>query len=98
MSSILSRPKTIVFARAALACADDHQIGPLLFLRSAQRVLGTEVRLTGSLLSKGRRPEHYGVLADRLGAAGVAPTTTMLGVTRLAIPGQTVELEGTAVA
>ncbi|MEU6125527.1 RidA family protein [Streptomyces sp. NPDC047123] len=41
---------------------------------------------------------HYGVLASRLGAAGVAPATTMLGVTRLAIPGQLVELEGTAVA
>lgn len=40
---------------------------------------------------------HYGVLASRLGAARVAPTTTMLGVTRLAIPGQLVELEGTAV-
>lgn len=42
--------------------------------------------------------EHYSVLASRLGAAGVAPTTTMLGVTRLAIPGQMVEFEGTAVA
>jgi uncharacterized protein len=42
--------------------------------------------------------EHYGVLASRLGAAGVAPTTTMLGVTRLAIPVLMVELEGTAVA
>lgn len=41
---------------------------------------------------------HYGVLAARLGAAGVAPTTTMLGVTRLAVPGLLVELEGTAVA
>lgn len=41
---------------------------------------------------------HYGVLAGRLGAAGVAPTTTMLGVTRLAVPGQMVELDGTAVA
>ncbi|MEV0569841.1 RidA family protein [Dactylosporangium sp. NPDC050588] len=41
---------------------------------------------------------HYGVLASRLGAAKVAPATTMLGVTRLAIPGQLVELEGTAVA
>ncbi|MGO1166145.1 MAG: RidA family protein [Janibacter sp.] len=39
----------------------------------------------------------YGELAARLGSAGVAPTTTMLGVTRLAIPGQMVELEGTAV-
>jgi enamine deaminase RidA (YjgF/YER057c/UK114 family) len=42
--------------------------------------------------------QHYGVLASRLGAAGVAPTTTMLGVTRLAIPDLMVELEGTAVA
>jgi len=41
---------------------------------------------------------HYGVLASRLGAAAVAPTTTMLGVSRLAIPGQMVELEATAVA
>ncbi|MET9930979.1 RidA family protein, partial [Streptomyces sp. NPDC006324] len=31
-------------------------------------------------------------------AAGIAPTTTMLGVTRLAVPGQMIELEGTAVA
>jgi enamine deaminase RidA (YjgF/YER057c/UK114 family) len=42
--------------------------------------------------------QHYGVLAARLGAAGVAPPTTMLGVTRLAIPILMVELEGTAVA
>jgi len=41
---------------------------------------------------------HYGVLASRLGAAEVAPSTTMLGVTRLAIPELMVELEGTAVA
>ncbi|MFD2470175.1 RidA family protein [Amycolatopsis silviterrae] len=42
--------------------------------------------------------QHYGALAARLGAAGVAPSTTMLGVTRLAIPALLVELEGTAVA
>ncbi|MGC9380508.1 RidA family protein [Streptomyces sp. MH13] len=41
---------------------------------------------------------HYGVLASRLAAAGVAPASTMLGVTRLAVPGQLVELEATAVA
>jgi enamine deaminase RidA (YjgF/YER057c/UK114 family) len=41
--------------------------------------------------------QHYGVLASRLGAAGVAPATTMLGVSRLAILGLMVELEGTAV-
>ncbi len=42
--------------------------------------------------------QHYGVLASRLGTAGVAPTTTMLGVVRLAIPVLLVEIEGTAVA
>ncbi|MBF0660291.1 RidA family protein [Rhodococcus sp. 105337] len=42
--------------------------------------------------------QHYGVLASRLAAARAAPTTTMLGVVRLAIPGQMIELEGTAVA
>ncbi|WUU22251.1 RidA family protein [Kribbella sp. NBC_00662] len=42
--------------------------------------------------------QHYGILASRLGTAGAAPPTTMLGVTRLAIPTLLVELEGTAVA
>jgi enamine deaminase RidA (YjgF/YER057c/UK114 family) len=42
--------------------------------------------------------QHYGVLASRLAIAGVAPTTTLLGVTRLAIPALLVEFEGTAVA
>ncbi len=41
--------------------------------------------------------QHYGALAGRLGAAGAAPASTMLGVTRLALPGLMVELEGTAV-
>jgi enamine deaminase RidA (YjgF/YER057c/UK114 family) len=41
---------------------------------------------------------HYGVLAARLGAAGAAPATTMLGVSRLALPELMVEIEGTAVA
>ncbi|WP_109505784.1 RidA family protein [Nocardioides speluncae] len=42
--------------------------------------------------------QHYGVLAARLGAAGVAASSTLLGVSRLAIPDLMVELEGTAVA
>ncbi|MFI5801814.1 RidA family protein [Streptomyces sp. NPDC051561] len=41
---------------------------------------------------------HFGLLAARLGAAGAAPASTMLGVTRLAVPTLMVELEGTAVA
>ncbi|MWA02817.1 RidA family protein [Actinomadura sp. LD22] len=42
--------------------------------------------------------QHYGVLAARLGAAGATPSTTMLGVTRLALPDLMVELEATATA
>ena len=42
--------------------------------------------------------QHYGALAARLGQARVAPPTTMLGVTRLALPDLMVEFEGTAVA
>jgi enamine deaminase RidA (YjgF/YER057c/UK114 family) len=42
--------------------------------------------------------QHYGLLASRLGAAAVAPTTTVLGVARLALPVLMVELEATAVA
>ena len=56
------------------------------------------VRLNVYTTDVDRLLQHYGVLAARLGAAGVAPATTMLGVTRLAVPGQLVELEGTAVA
>lgn len=40
---------------------------------------------------------HYGELAGRLAEAGAGPTTTMLEVSRLAVPGQVVELEGIAV-
>ena len=67
-------------------------------LGEADMSLANLVRLNVYTTDVDRLFEHYGVLAARLGAAGVAPPTTMLGVTRLAIPGQTVELEGTAVA
>ena len=42
--------------------------------------------------------EHYGVLAERIGEAGVSPPGSLLGVTRLAFPELMVELEATAVA
>ena len=60
--------------------------------------LANLVRLNVYTTDVDRLFEHYGVLASRLGAAGVAPSTTMLGVTRLTIPDLMVELEGTAVA
>ncbi|GAA2884094.1 enamine deaminase RidA (YjgF/YER057c/UK114 family) [Nonomuraea rubra] len=67
-------------------------------LGEAGMSLANLVRLNVYATDVDRLFEHYGVLAARLGAAGVAPSTTMLGVTRLAIPDLMVELEGTAVA
>ncbi|MFB6610806.1 RidA family protein [Agromyces sp. NPDC056379] len=67
-------------------------------LAAADMSLGDVVRLNVYTTDVDLLFPHYGVLASRLGGAGVAPATTMLGVTRLAIPGQMVELEATAVA
>ncbi|WP_418960987.1 RidA family protein [Streptomyces tritici] len=67
-------------------------------LREAGMSLANLVRLTVYTTDVDLLFPHYGVLAGRLAAAGVAPATTMLGVTRLALPGLMVELEGTAVA
>ena len=39
----------------------------------------------------------YGAMAERLGAAGVTPPGTLLGITRLAFPELMVEIEATAV-
>jgi enamine deaminase RidA (YjgF/YER057c/UK114 family) len=67
-------------------------------LGEAGMSLANLVRLNVYTTDVDRLFEHYGVLASRLGAAGVAPSTTMLGVARLAISDLMVELEGTAVA
>ncbi len=80
---------------AQLALAADNLEG---VLTAAGMSLKNLVRLNVYTTDVDALLPHYGVLAARLGAAGVAPTTTMLGVSRLAIPGQMVELEGTAVA
>lgn len=67
-------------------------------LGEAGMSLASLVRLNVYTTDVDRLFEHYGVLASRLGAAAVAPSTTMLGVARLALPDLMVELEGTAVA
>ncbi|MER6946786.1 RidA family protein [Nonomuraea sp. NPDC000554] len=84
--------------------ADDMAAQLALSLDNLEAVLGDAgmslanlVRLNVYTTDVDRLFQHYGVLAARLGAAGVAPSTTMLGVTRLAIPDLMVELEGTAV-
>lgn len=67
-------------------------------LGAAGMSLADLVRLTVFTTDVDLLFRHYGVLASRLGAAGAAPTTSMLGVSRLALPGLVVEIEGTAVA
>ena len=42
--------------------------------------------------------QHLGVMGARLGAARVSTAMSVVEVTRLVVPGQLVELEGTAVA
>ncbi|RSM44764.1 enamine deaminase RidA [Actinoplanes sp. ATCC 53533] len=66
-------------------------------LGEAGMSLANLVRLNVYTTDVDRLFEHYGVLASRLGAAGVRPASTLLGVARLAVPDLMVELEGTAV-
>ncbi|MBO3741767.1 RidA family protein [Actinoplanes sp. NEAU-H7] len=66
-------------------------------LTAASMSLTNVVRLNVYTVNVDELFPHYGVLASRLAAAGVAPATTMVQVTRLALPGQLVELEATAV-
>lgn len=82
-------------AAAQLGLAVDNLEG---VLAAAGMGLANLVRLNVYATDVDSLMEHYGVLAARLGQAGVAPTTTMLGVTRLAVPGQLVELDAIAVA
>ncbi len=89
------RPEHDGDAAAQLALAADNLEA---VLSAAGMSLKNLVRLNVYTTDVDALLPHYGVLAGRLGAADVAPTTTMLGVVRLAIPGQIVELEGTAVA
>lgn len=65
-------------------------------LSAAGMSLADLVRLDVATTSIEELMPHYGILAGRLAAAEVAPTTTMLEVRRLAAPGQMVELTGVA--
>ncbi|WP_413332170.1 RidA family protein [Brevibacterium sp. GP-SGM9] len=92
--SVDGRPEHEGDIAAQLALAVDNLEA---VLNEAAMSLPNLVRVNVYTTDVGALFPHYGVLSGRLGAAGVAPTTTMLGVTRLAVPGQMVELEGTAV-
>ena len=67
-------------------------------LQQAGMTLANVVRLNIYTVDVDAFFEHFGILAGRLAAAGVAPPGTLLGVARLAFPELMVELEATAVA
>jgi enamine deaminase RidA (YjgF/YER057c/UK114 family) len=67
-------------------------------LRDAGMSLANVVRLNFYTVDVDAFLANAGVLAERTGAAGVAPPGTLLGVARLAFPELMVELEATAVA
>ena len=54
------------------------------------------VRLTVSATDVDAALQSFDLLGARLGAAGAAPPMTLVGVTRLALPGLMIELEATA--
>ena len=67
-------------------------------LAGAGMTLANMVRLNFYTTDVDALFENQGVVAERLGAAGVTPPGTLLGVARLAFPELMVELEATAVA
>jgi enamine deaminase RidA (YjgF/YER057c/UK114 family) len=67
-------------------------------LKGADMTLADVVRLNMYTTDVDAFMQNVGALAERLGAAGVMPPGTLLGVARLAFPDLMVELEATAMA
>ncbi len=67
-------------------------------LRQAGVALSDVVRLNYYTTDVDRLFEAYDAVVGRLAEAGCQPTSTLLGVTRLAFPELLVEIEATAVA
>jgi enamine deaminase RidA (YjgF/YER057c/UK114 family) len=78
-------------AQLALALANVESV-----LAAGGMDLGDVLRLTVHATDVDAVLAAYDVLAERLAAAGATPPMTLLGVSRLAIPGMAVELEVTA--
>lgn len=66
-------------------------------LKEAGMDLSNVVRLNTYTTDIDAMFANYGIVAERLGAAGVQPPGSLLGVSRLAYPQLMVELEATAV-
>ena len=67
-------------------------------LKEAGMTLANVVRLTIFTVDADSLVPNLDVLEKRFSAAGVLPTETLLGITRLAFPELLLELEATAVA
>jgi len=67
-------------------------------LRGAGMTLGDVVRLDIYTTDVDAFFACYGSVVERFGHAGVKPASTLLGISRLALPELMVELEATAVA
>jgi enamine deaminase RidA (YjgF/YER057c/UK114 family) len=66
-------------------------------LKQAGMTLGNVVRINVFTTDVDAMMGTWGDLAKRFAAAGVRPTSTLVGVTRLAFPEMMVEIEATAV-
>jgi enamine deaminase RidA (YjgF/YER057c/UK114 family) len=66
-------------------------------LAEAGMTLGNVVRINVFTTDVDAMMGAWGDLVKRFGAAGVRPTSTLVGVTRLAFPEMMVEIEATAV-
>jgi enamine deaminase RidA (YjgF/YER057c/UK114 family) len=66
-------------------------------LKEAGMTLGNVVRINVFTTDVDAMMDTWGDLAKRFAAAGVRPTSTLVGVTRLAFPEMMVEIEATAV-
>ena len=67
-------------------------------LKAADMTLANLVRLNLYTTDVDAFIQNFGPLAQRLGAAGVQPAMTLLGVARLFAPGLMIEMEADAVA
>ena len=67
-------------------------------LASAGMGIGNVIRLGVYATDVDEALTHFDLFGMRFGPAGVAPPMTLLGVTRLALPGLMFEIEATAAA
>jgi enamine deaminase RidA (YjgF/YER057c/UK114 family) len=102
---VICAGQTAVDAQGIPQCPDDMrgQIGLALdnleaVLAKADMGLRDVVRLGVYATDVDAALQHFDVLGRRFGAVQCAPPMTLLGVTRLAIPGLLFEIDATAMA